>query len=75
MVDPPRHCKPIGSKWVYKVNYNTDGLVNQYKARLVVRGYTQTHNIDYDETFALMTKMTTVRVVLAVAAERGWHLH
>ena len=41
----------------------------------MVKGYAQTHGIDYDETFAPVAKMTTVRVVLAVAAARGWHLH
>ena len=41
----------------------------------MAKGYAQTHGIDYDETFASVAKMTTVRVVLAVAAARGWHLH
>ena len=54
--------KPIESRWVYKVKYNTDGSVNRYKARLVAKGYTQKHGIDYDEMFA-------------VAAAKGWHLH
>ena len=37
---------------MYKVKYNTDGSVNQYKAQLVAKGYAQQHDIDYDETFA-----------------------
>ena len=41
----------------------------------MAKGYAQTHRIDYDETFAPVAKMTTVRVVLAVAAARGSHLH
>ena len=60
---------------MYKVKYNTDDSVNRYKPQLVAKGYAQQHDIDYDETFAPVTKMMTVLVLLAVAAAKGWHLH
>ena len=56
---------------MYKVRYNTDNSVNRYKSRIVVKGYTQQHDINYDETFSPVAKMTNVRVLLAVDATKG----
>ena len=50
---------------------NTDGSVNRYKARLVGKGYMQKQDIDYDEMFASVAKMTIVRALLAVPAAKG----
>ena len=60
---------------MYKVKYNTDGSVNRYKARLVAKGYVQKHDINYDETFAPVAKMTIIHVLIVVATAKGWHLH
>ena len=59
---------------MYKIKHNADGSVNRYKACLVAKGYAQTYGIDFEETFSPVAKMATVRVVIAMAASKGWEL-
>jgi len=54
---------------------NPKGNVDRYKARLVAKGYSQTYGIDYDETFAPMAKMDTLRTLISYAVNFGWPLH
>ncbi|KAJ9567480.1 hypothetical protein OSB04_003446 [Centaurea solstitialis] len=51
LTDLPQHCRAVGRKWVFKKKTDMDGNVHTFKARLVTKGFTQTHGIDYDETF------------------------
>ncbi|GKF25446.1 retrotransposon protein, putative, ty1-copia subclass, partial [Tanacetum coccineum] len=53
LVDLPPNDKIVGSKWLFKKKTNMDGAIHTYKARLVVKGFTQTLKIYYEETFSL----------------------
>ena len=67
--------KPIGCKWVYKIKYKADSTQDKYKTRLVTKGFSQRQGIDYEETFAPTTKMSTIILVLAMAVLFGWKVH
>ena len=67
---PPRK-RAIGCKWLFKTKYKSDGTIEQHKARLAIQGCRQQKGIDYEEAFAPMAKMTTVRSILAIAAMKG----
>jgi len=75
LVDRPTKRKVIGTKWVYKAKYKSDGSLEKYKARLVAKGFAQVEGFDFEETFAPTTRMTTIRMVLAMAAEKGWPVY
>lgn len=74
LTDLPRGAKTVGVKWVYKTKLNEHGEVDKYKARLFAKGYTQQHGVDYTEVFAPVARMDTIRLVLALVAQKGWPL-
>lgn len=64
----------IGNKWVFRLKRNTDGSIARYKARLVAKGYNQRHGIDYHDTFNLVVKPQTIKLVLCLSLSKGWSL-
>ena len=74
LVDLPNGKKPVGCKWVFAVKFKGDGSLERYKARLVAKGYTQTYGINYQESFAPVAKMNTIRILLSLVVNFDWEL-
>jgi len=67
--------KVIDYKWVYSIKLHFDGTLDRYKTWLVALGNKQEYRVDYEETFALIGKMTTKWIVISIAASQSWPLH
>ena len=75
LVDLPSGCKPLSSKWIFKRKRKVDGSIDKYKARLVIKGYRQTKGLDYFDTYSLVTRINSIRMVLAIAALKYLEVH
>ena len=73
-VDLPSIKSAIDCKWVYKIKTRSDDTVNRCKARLVARGFTQEYEIDYEETFAPMARLSSIMTLIVVSAACKWPL-
>jgi hypothetical protein len=75
VVPRPKNKDVVSSKWIYKIKHATDESIEKHKARFMDRGFSQKEGIDYEETFAPVTKYTSIRTIIALAAKMKWKLH
>jgi hypothetical protein len=75
LVDLPRGHKAIGLKWVFKLKHDEHGEVVKHKAQLVAKGYVQRQGIDFDEVYAPVVRMESVRIMLILATHLNWSVH
>lgn len=75
LVRKPLSTKIIKNKWVFKVKRDQDGRVEKYKARLVARGDQQRLGVNYEEVYAPVARLETIRTLLAVSVIEGMHVH
>jgi hypothetical protein len=75
IVPRPVDKSVVGSRWIYKVKQVVDGSLEKYKARFVARGFSQIEGIDYDETFAPIARYYSIRSIISLSMQMGWHIH
>ncbi|CAM8959337.1 unnamed protein product [Rhodiola kirilowii] len=75
LVDIPHGCKPLDSKWIFTKKLKVDGTIEKYKARFVIKGYKQKEGLDYFDTFSPVTRITSIRMIIAIAALRNLEIY
>lgn len=75
LVDLPPRCKPLGYKWIFKRKMKADGSIDKYKAGLVVKGYRPKEGLDYFDTYSPVTRITSIRMLIVIAALYNLEIH
>jgi hypothetical protein len=72
---PRSNQNVIGTKWVFRNKQNEHGVVTRNKARLVSKGYSQVEGLDFDETYAHVARLESIRILLVYATHHGFKLY
>ena len=75
IVDLPSGIKPLGCKWIFKKKLKSDGSIDKYKARLVAKGFKQKEGLDFFDTYSPVTRITSIRLLIAIAALYDLEIH
>ena len=65
----------VSSKWIHKIKHDVDVSIEKYKEIFVHRGFSHKEGIDYEETFYLVARYTSIRTIMALASMMKWDLH
>ena len=75
LVDLPPGSKPLGYKWIFKKKMKANGSIDKYKARLVIKGYKQKEGLDYFDTYSPITRISSIRMLIAIAIIHNLEIH
>jgi hypothetical protein len=75
LVPLPKGRNIVQCRWIFHTNMVANGDINKYKSCLVAKGYLQVHGIDYTDTFALVAKMNSIGLLLAIVTSQHWDVH
>eukprot|EP00253_Pinus_taeda_P014179 PITA_14179 len=62
-------------RWLYKIKNAVDGIIKKFKVRFVAKGFSQIEGVDYDKTFAPVSRYTSIQSLISIVAEMGWQIH
>ena len=75
IMDLPEGFKALGCKWIFKTKLKADGTIDKYKARLVVQGFRQKEGLDFFDTYSPVSRITSIRTIICIAALRNLEIH
>jgi hypothetical protein len=75
IVPRPKNKYVVSFRWIFKIKHVVDGSIEKYKEIFVAHRFSQKEGIDYEETFTLVARYTSIRTIISLAAKMKWNLH